>query len=196
MTAARCDTGGELERPLQCLCRPFDRSTLEERLQRTGCAVLERTLGRTRLPEGSARRPALLVEVVRLRLALGDGTVDDPHMLRRTRTSDRLRSRLDLRFRDALAAATRERQLRNWLVTAPDGGTEFAWIAHERSVMSCQVNRACAELGLPSVESDAVVRVEHQAVGHHDYVSKFALYCAELVRFQASVQTERPHVQQ
>lgn len=105
---------------------------------------------------------------------------------RRLGSGLRLRSAFYLRFRKALTAATRERPLRTGLVDAPDGGTEVAWVAYERSVMLHETRRACGELGLPPVEEDAVARAESWAVGHHDYVSKFASYCADLVCPQPS----------
>lgn len=86
----------------------------------------------------------------------------------------RVRHMLEVRERLArvLAKAQDKRDAREpW---GDDG-----WIEFERAEMLRAVN---AERGPhhPVTMAD-VVRVETQAVGHSDYVSKFALYCAELV---------------
>lgn len=54
------------------------------------------------------------------------------------------------------------------------------WIAAERRVMLDEVNEHRALLGKPPVDAAAIERVERWALGHSDYSSKFALYCAEL----------------
>lgn len=43
-----------------------------------------------------------------------------------------------------------------------------------------EVNEHRALLGKPPVDAAAIERVERWALGHSDYSSKFALYCAEL----------------
>lgn len=82
-------------------------------------------------------------------------------------------------FRQALIAAQADRHLRPDLVTV-DGEPECEWAVHERDVMHRQVNASRAALGRPPVGLEAVLRVERIAVGHSDYTSKYALYCAEL----------------
>ena len=55
------------------------------------------------------------------------------------------------------------------------------WILHERKTMHDEVNLERSKVGKAPVPIEAVVRVERMAVGHSDFSSKFALYCAELV---------------
>lgn len=55
------------------------------------------------------------------------------------------------------------------------------WLAHEQNAMLWAVNKERGLLGKPPVGLRAIQRVEQQAIGHVDYSSKFALYCAELV---------------
>lgn len=71
-------------------------------------------------------------------------------------------------FLATLTKTQRERSLR------PD------WVLHERRVMRDAVNAVRIDAGLAPVAIAAVERVETMAVGHSDYSSKFALYCAEL----------------
>ncbi|WP_327066817.1 hypothetical protein [Kitasatospora sp. NBC_01302] len=96
-----------------------------------------------------------------------------------TTTPRRLDQRLALRdrFRDILATAQAERHLREDVI---DG--ELEWVAHERTTMHRAVNKARAELGKQPLPISAVEAVEQQAVGHSDYSSKYAPYCAELVQ--------------
>ena len=63
----------------------------------------------------------------------------------------------------------------------PESG-ELEWVIHERRVMLGVTNRLRAGRGLRPVEEVAIVRAETSAMGHSDYVQKFALSCAELVR--------------
>lgn len=58
---------------------------------------------------------------------------------------------------------------------------ERAWIVLERRTMLEATNNARAKRGLPPVEMYRVMAVERSAVGHIDYVHKFALGCAFLV---------------
>jgi hypothetical protein len=87
-------------------------------------------------------------------------------------------------FTDVLRATlTREQELRGLrphLVDGPDG-TECAWARYERNRMHEKVNDLRADLGLPPLPLEDILRAERQAVGHSDYSLKFALYCAELV---------------
>ncbi len=54
------------------------------------------------------------------------------------------------------------------------------WIYAERRAMLDAVNAELSKARLPPVSIEAIERVERMAVGHSDYGSKFALYCAEL----------------
>jgi hypothetical protein len=56
--------------------------------------------------------------------------------------------------------------------------------------MWAEVNAARAEAGLPAALLGELIRAEQQAVGHSDYTSKYALYCAELA--QETPVTETP----
>lgn len=47
--------------------------------------------------------------------------------------------------------------------------------------MHSSVNAERIRMGKSEVELDLIVRVERTALGHIDYVEKFALYCVELV---------------
>jgi hypothetical protein len=54
------------------------------------------------------------------------------------------------------------------------------WNRLELEAMTHQVNLIRGRLGKPGITVDDIVRAEQGAVGHVDYASKFALYCAEL----------------
>lgn len=82
-------------------------------------------------------------------------------------------------LRRTLAREQEQRGLRPNLVDGPDG-PECAWAAYERKRMHEKVNDLRADLGLPAVPLEDILRVERQAVGHSDYSLKFAFYCAEL----------------
>jgi hypothetical protein len=82
-------------------------------------------------------------------------------------------------LRATLAATQEERDRRPDLVEGPDG-PECEWAAYERARMHETVNAIRSDRSLPPVSVDDIVRVERLAVGHSDYSSKFALYCAEL----------------
>lgn len=75
----------------------------------------------------------------------------------------------------ALTAAQAERPTRQTLV-----GDEPEWVRYERDTMWAEVNAARTEAGLRPVLLADILRVEQQAVGHVDYTTKYALYCAEL----------------
>jgi hypothetical protein len=89
-----------------------------------------------------------------------------------------LRAATDV-LRATLAVAQEQRDQRPDLVDGPDG-PECEWAAYERARMHETVNEIRAERNLPPVPVEDIVRVERMAVGHSDYSSKFALYCAEL----------------
>ncbi|MFK0182094.1 hypothetical protein ACIQVR_39790 [Streptomyces xanthochromogenes] len=90
----------------------------------------------------------------------------------------RLKAATDV-LRATLTAAQEERPQRPDLVDGPDG-PECEWTAYERTRMHETVNAIRTERGLPPVPIGDIVRVERLAVGHSDYSSKFAFYCAEL----------------
>lgn len=98
-----------------------------------------------------------------------------------TITSGQLGQKLALRdqFRETLATAQAERHLREDVI---DG--EVGWVLYELHAMHQAVTQARAELGKQPLPISAVEAAEQQAVGHSDYSSKFALYCAELVQEQ------------
>jgi hypothetical protein len=56
-----------------------------------------------------------------------------------------------------------------------------AWIRAERERVLREVNRQRALLAYDPVGIEAVERVERQAVGHSDYISKYAHAAADLV---------------
>lgn len=61
------------------------------------------------------------------------------------------------------------------------GRTVEAWILAKRTCVLHEVNRQRALLGHAPVEIGVVERAEHQAVGHSDYVCKYAHVAADLV---------------
>lgn len=56
------------------------------------------------------------------------------------------------------------------------------WIENERKLMREIVNENREKHGREPVTLADIERVERTAVGHSDYVHKFALYCAELAQ--------------
>lgn len=76
-------------------------------------------------------------------------------------------------------ATKAERGKRNEWVTIA-GENNPGWVFHERETMWQEVNRQRSARGFPPVTLLDIKRVEQLAVGHVDYDSKFALYCAEL----------------
>lgn len=89
------------------------------------------------------------------------------------------RIRLKDEFQTVLAGAVLERPARGAEVFA-NGKRELGWVVFERERMLAAVNKERGRRGLPRLAVGDVERVERLAVGHSDYVSKFALYCAEL----------------
>lgn len=75
-----------------------------------------------------------------------------------------------------LATAASERDQRN---TFENG--ELEWVLYERRTMHDAVNRLRARYGKPPVTEDAIRQVESRAVGHIDYMQKFALGALGLV---------------
>lgn len=55
------------------------------------------------------------------------------------------------------------------------------WSYNEIETMRQEINRLRKLEGKSEVTWNDVARVEHMALGHSDYSSKFSLYCAELV---------------
>jgi len=80
---------------------------------------------------------------------------------------------------EALQGAAKKRNRLGKLKTI-DGETEFEWVFHERTVMTAEVNSKRHQRGLPPITMKDIARLERLAVGHSDYMPKFALYCAEL----------------
>ena len=77
-------------------------------------------------------------------------------------------------FEAVLAALDRETRLR--------GGREVAvWIAEERACVQREVNRQRARIGHAAISIDDVERAERLALGHSDYVRKYAHAAADLV---------------
>lgn len=79
-----------------------------------------------------------------------------------------------------LTDAATQRHLREDLVNGPTG-YEPGWVRYERSRMLAVVNEERAKRGLQPVAWTTVAEAESAAAGHVDYVTKYALYCAELV---------------
>lgn len=89
--------------------------------------------------------------------------------------------RVKMALRDRLLSALQVAQKERPQRLDNDGSGLPEWIAYELGVMHGMVNQLREELGLPPVGIEQVEAVEQQAVGHSDYSTKFALYCAELV---------------
>lgn len=81
------------------------------------------------------------------------------------------------RFHHTLMNAAADRSSRQRFDAATG---ELEWVLHERAVLLSEVNRVRAETGGAPVEADAIEDAEQGALGHVDYATKFALYCAEL----------------
>jgi hypothetical protein len=103
-------------------------------------------------------------------------------------------SRLKIKeqFLEVLSNAQGQRDQRQELVTCvawwnPSKPENIpAWCEYEREVMLGAINKLRDKKGLPLIGLLDVSRVESMAMGHSDYSSKFALYCAELVDIPAS----------
>lgn len=98
------------------------------------------------------------------------------HIMTQTDEKIRLRNLL----RDALLAATEQRDLRNEVIFAASGPEPW-WVCYERVQMLNAVNQFRLERGRSLISMDAIVRVDQLATGHVDWLDKFSLYCAELV---------------
>lgn len=78
--------------------------------------------------------------------------------------------------------AAKERPKREEHVPRPGEPTwtEPGWVAFERDTMLTAVNKERSARGFDPVSLQMFMRVEQLAVGHSDYSTKLALYCAEL----------------
>ena len=98
-----------------------------------------------------------------------------------------------LKLRDAMLAvfqtAAKERPKRPGVVPIPGDPrwTELAWVSFERDTMLAAVNKERSVRGLLPVTLQHFMRVEQLAVGHSDYCTKFALYCAELAMGEENI---------
>lgn len=101
-------------------------------------------------------------------------------LLRRTKPEALPYRDLITHFRDLLNEATVERPKRNDFVPLEGGSAEIGWVLYERAVMRDEVNRIREERDLSPVSDEDLIRVEGQASGHIDYVSKYAIGCADL----------------
>lgn len=91
------------------------------------------------------------------------------------------RFRLTDLFKVLITQTAKERNKRPEMVKDNTGWHEPAWVLHEREVMCREVNRQREGRGRPPITVEDVAKVERCASGHVDYISKFALYCAEIV---------------
>lgn len=96
-------------------------------------------------------------------------------------------TRTKLEVRDhllrVLSKAQKERKKRQDMVQdtdSPYSKENPGWVLFERRTMLDEVNRLRAEKGQTPVTPRDIIKVENQALGHSDYSSKFALYCAEI----------------
>jgi len=81
-----------------------------------------------------------------------------------------------------LTKAQAERDKRATRVeTEHDDHQVSGWVVYEREVLLAAVNEERAKIGRKPIPMADVIRVERVAMGHVDYSSKLALYCAELV---------------
>lgn len=81
----------------------------------------------------------------------------------------------------SLSAETERRGERRRKAQREGKPTEEAWILAERECVMREVNRLRDLLGYALVDIAAVERAERTAVGHSDYVSKYAHAAADLV---------------
>ncbi len=95
-----------------------------------------------------------------------------------------LRERLALtdQMLNTFREAAKERNARSNWIPGPGEPTaqELAWNNFERGIMVDAVNFERSARNLPPVSVRNFMIVERLAVGHSDYATKLALYCAEL----------------
>ncbi len=69
----------------------------------------------------------------------------------------------------------------DWVHDPITGHEGLEWVLYERERMFELVNEIREQQNLPAVTQEELFqKCEQQAVGHSDYVRKFALYCTEL----------------
>lgn len=103
------------------------------------------------------------------------------HKEGRVMNGQTITARLNLRdkFLKILKSASMERpKLSTWVKTNDEHVPE--WVLFERSKMVEAVNEERRNRGLSILPVEAIRRQERAAVGHSDYASKYALYCAQL----------------
>jgi hypothetical protein len=107
-----------------------------------------------------------------------------PSLVHSTKPTVRLSERLALQAQMLITfqKAAKERHKRHEQVPMPGERTltEAGWVAFERNTMLGAVNAERLIRGLGPVIREMFMRVEQLAVGHSDYSTKLALYCAEL----------------
>lgn len=81
----------------------------------------------------------------------------------------------------SLSAETERRGERRRKAQREGKPTEEAWILAERECVMREVNRLRSLLGYALVDIATVERAERTAVGHSDYISKYAHAAADLV---------------
>lgn len=81
-------------------------------------------------------------------------------------------------IRGEIEAAAEDRGARDTF----DAGTgELGWVIHERGIVHDAVNRLRARLGKGPADAADILSAERRAVGHSDYMTKFALAAADVV---------------
>lgn len=78
-------------------------------------------------------------------------------------------------------AAGREEQIAERPRLSGRIGNEPEWVVAEREFLRARVNAARADKGKPAVDIARIREAESRALGHSDYVAKFAIGCAELI---------------
>lgn len=82
--------------------------------------------------------------------------------------------------RRLLAALLEEADLRSSRNGFDDESRELEWVVAERQRMLAEVNDIRRAAGAEPVTVEQIENAERPAIGHVDYATKFALYCAEL----------------
>ena len=91
----------------------------------------------------------------------------------------------------ALIAETELRGQRRREARSANKPPEEAWILGERERVMREVNRLRKLLGYTLVDISTVERAERMAVGHSDYISKYAHAAADLVLRREHEETKR-----
>ncbi|WP_157831590.1 hypothetical protein [Microbacterium hominis] len=79
-----------------------------------------------------------------------------------------------------LTALLEEADLRSSRNGFDDESGELEWVVSERQRMLAEVNGIRRSTGADPVTAEQIKNAERPAIGHSDYATKFALYCAEL----------------